>query len=81
MSTKPPVSKLAIAFYIVGLVWLASGLFALDTYSQLGDSQGAFAIVSLVPAMIGAILTSLFGLVVQMIADIKWKLFEVNQDA
>ena len=79
--TKPPKSKVAILLFIASAAFAFYCAFAIYQFAQLsGDSRqetmikiGFLEIVRYTG--IAALLTFVFGYVVQMIADIRWKLF------
>ena len=84
---KPPKSKIAIALYVVGFLFACGFAVALYQFNQLpGDTrEGTMAKISVLRTVrntgFTAITILVFGHVVPMIADIRWKLFEGGSNA
>ncbi len=84
---NPPKSKISIALYFVAFLFACGCAVALYQFIQLpGDTrQGTIAKMRVLGVVrhTGFIALSIFafGYVVQMIADIRWKLFEGKTDA
>ena len=84
---SPPKSKISIALYVVAFLFACESAVALYQFLQLpGDTrEGTIAKMSALGVFrqtgLTALLILVFGYVVQMIADIRWKLFEGTADA
>ena len=84
--SEPPPSRVALGFYILTAVLAAAAIFSFVIFvqtpgSHIASSAKAAAAAASVRTAILAITTGLFGRVVQMIADIRWKLFRGDLDA
>ena len=85
--SKSPKSKVAIALFVFASFFAIGCLIALYQFVQLaGDTRPAtIAKISVLEAIrysgIAALITFVTGYIVQMIADIRWKLFEGQVNA
>lgn len=79
--TKPPKSKVAILLFIASAAFVFGCALAIYQFSQLsgGTRQGTMTKIGFLEVVrysgIAALMTFVSGYVVQMISDIRWKLF------
>ncbi len=84
---KPPMSKISVALYILAFVFACGCTVALYQFVQSpGDTrQGTIAKIAALGAFrysgIAALTAFVSGYVVQIVVDIRWKLFEGEKNA
>ncbi len=84
---RPPKSKVALVLFVIAAFFAIGCLIVLFQFVQLpGDTRLAtIAKISALEAIrysgIAALITFVAGYIVQMIADIRWKLFEGQVNA
>ncbi|NIJ20068.1 small-conductance mechanosensitive channel [Sphingomonas naasensis] len=72
MSGKPPISRLAIGFYVVAVISFVALISPMLFLGRMGlAAGGAIGSVALT-LMLQPILIALFGGVVQVLSDIRW---------
>ena len=84
---KPPKSKVSLILFVIAAFFAIGFLIALYQFVQLpGDNRPAtLAKISVLEAIrysgIAALITFVAGYIVQMVTDIRWKLFEGQTNA
>ena len=85
--TKPPKSKVAIMLFTASAAFAFACALAIYQFGRLpGDTpQGTITKIGVLEAVrytgISALMTFVSGYVVQMISDIRWKLFDGQNKA
>ena len=80
--TKPPKSKVAVGLFVIAAAFACGCALAIYQFVQLpGDTRaGTMTKIGVLEVVrysgIATLMTFVLGYVVQMIADIRWKLFE-----
>ncbi len=84
--SKPPKSKIAIVLFIISVFFAFGTAFAIYKFVQTpGDTQqGTLLKITVLGLVrysgIATLITFVSGYVIQMISDIRWKLFEGDAD-
>jgi hypothetical protein len=90
--SKPPRSKIAMLFYFFGGLWIV-GIIGATLYAHIGETSAnspnyyakyiavLFSLPVAFPKFFDGWATIAFGYVVQMISDIRWKLFHGDDNA
>jgi hypothetical protein len=81
--SNPPKSKIALAFYGLGIWLLLASVFSI--YVTIANfANGKFQLIPVLWGLLNsphfylAVLSLLMGPIAQRITDIRWKLFEVD---
>ena len=85
MGDRPRASMISTGFYLTGVLFMVPSalliyLVIADTDTQVFVAGAAVGLIISLPTFFLGALIALFGGFVQIVSDIKWKLFEVKSE-